>query len=225
MFKGGEIILMKNFISLIKHAWSFNSQNYWNDRYNKGMNSGAGSYGRLAEFKANIINDFIKGNAIASVIELGCGDGNQLSLFKCPKYLGIDVSKKAVEMCMGKYERDCSKDFMLYDSKYFSNRQGFIKADLVLSLDVIYHLVEDDVYEEYMTLLFQLASRFVVIYSSNDEKLNDAKTPKHIKHRQFTQWADARKGISLVSHIPNKYPLISDSQSETFADFYIFSVD
>jgi SAM-dependent methyltransferase len=217
---------MGNFISQIKHVLSFNSLNYWNDRYNRGRTSGAGSYGRLAEFKAETINGFIQDNAILSVAELGCGDGNQLGLLECPKYLGIDVSKKAIATCAEKYGQDHSKDFILYDPKYFSNRQGFIKADLVLSLDVIYHLVEDNVYEGYMNLLFQLANRFVIIYSSNNEELNDSKTPRHMKHRKFTQWIEEQeeKNISFISHIPNKYPLIADPQNETFADFYILAL-
>jgi len=37
----------------------FNSKKYWNDRYVKGQTSGAGSYNQLAQFKANVINDFV----------------------------------------------------------------------------------------------------------------------------------------------------------------------
>ena len=41
---------------------------YWENRYKKSGNSGAGSYGRLAEFKADVINNFIAENKITSVI-------------------------------------------------------------------------------------------------------------------------------------------------------------
>ena len=58
-----------------------NTLSYWENRYKNNGNSGAGSYGRLAEFKADVINNFIAENKITSVIEFGCGDGNQLSLF------------------------------------------------------------------------------------------------------------------------------------------------
>lgn len=37
-----------------------NSESYWIERYDKGGNSGAGSYDNYAEFKADIINDFVK---------------------------------------------------------------------------------------------------------------------------------------------------------------------
>ncbi len=37
----------------------------------RGKNSGAGSYNELAEFKANVLNDFVRENDIQTVIEYG----------------------------------------------------------------------------------------------------------------------------------------------------------
>ena len=71
------------------------SAQYWDDRYRLAGNSGAGSYGRLADFKANVLNEFVAREKIASVVEFGCGDGNQLSLSRYPRYTGFDVSEHA----------------------------------------------------------------------------------------------------------------------------------
>ncbi|MEM6772492.1 MAG: hypothetical protein AAF597_18085, partial [Bacteroidota bacterium] len=73
-----------------------NSAAYWEARYRKGGNSGAGSYGELARYKAEVINAFIEEHGIESVIEFGCGDGHQLGLLKMTNYLGVDVSTTAV---------------------------------------------------------------------------------------------------------------------------------
>ena len=55
---GPKIKLIKDIIvGKIKFT---TSKNYWEERYKTGGNSGAGSYDRLAKFKAQIINDFIK---------------------------------------------------------------------------------------------------------------------------------------------------------------------
>ena len=62
------------------------SEDYWIKRYNLGGNSGAGSYDEFAEFKAEIINDFVGKNNVQGVIEYGCGDGNQLKYFEFKKY-------------------------------------------------------------------------------------------------------------------------------------------
>ncbi|WP_048031256.1 MULTISPECIES: hypothetical protein [Brevibacillus] len=48
----------------------------WEDNYASGGNSGLGSYGVLALFKAEVINEYIKEQQVKSVIEFGCGDGS-----------------------------------------------------------------------------------------------------------------------------------------------------
>ncbi len=52
-------INMQSITRFFKKNRSFDSSAYWEERYIQGRNSGNGSYGRLAEFKAKIINDFV----------------------------------------------------------------------------------------------------------------------------------------------------------------------
>src|ERR1035441_5440324 len=94
------------FLKKIKNKQFPGSEKYWEDRYRLGGNSGSGSYNRLSEFKARTINDFIAGKNIFSAMEFGCGDGNNLSLIKYPKYIGLDVSPTAIKICMNKYKND-----------------------------------------------------------------------------------------------------------------------
>lgn len=197
------------------------SAQYWDDRYRLKGNSGAGSYGHLADFKAKIINKFIVQESIQSVMEFGCGDGNQLSLSCYPKYIGFDVSPHAVTLCTNRFSDDKSKEFHLVDEWQGS------QSELVLSLDVIYHLIEDDVFDKYMHMLFSAAQRFVIIYASNDEKYNSALAGhvKHVRHRKFTDWIakNIKEPFVLHKFIPNEYPFDSRNQSDTsFADFFIF---
>ncbi|MDR2602925.1 MAG: hypothetical protein LBC53_10840 [Spirochaetaceae bacterium] len=97
------------------------------------------------------------------------------------------------------------------------------KAELVLSLDVIYHLVEDDVYNKYMETVFNAAKRYVIIYSSNSEYVEYFTPCPHIKHRRFTDWAlEFAKEWKLMEHIPNKYPYKGNHLKGSFADFYIY---
>lgn len=191
------------------------SDQYWDARYSHGGNSGAGSYGRLAHFKAEVLNAFVEKHGIQSVIEFGSGDGNQLSLASYPAYLGIDVSETAVRACRERFARDSTKAFL--STKEYNGE----RSELALSLDVIYHLVEDDVFEEYMTTLFRSAECFVIIYASNE----DRQAPeKHVRHRRFTDWVDAnRRDFRLVEHIPNRYPFDPEAPDDTsFADFFVF---
>ena len=96
-------------------------------------------------------------------------------------------------------------------------------AELTLSLDVIYHLVEDDVFNDYMQRLFDSSERMVVIYSSNtDDNREDAAA--HVRHHLFSRWVDEnRPSWRLKSCITNKYPFDpKDAHNTSFADFYIF---
>jgi hypothetical protein len=146
------------------------STSHWGARYRDGGNSGAGSYGRLAEFKAAILNEFVRTENIRTVIEFGCGDGAQLGLAKYPKYVGVDVATGAVERCSARFAHDLSKCFYLAEAL----PNGIGKFDLALSLDVIFHLVEDSVFGAHMRSLFARSQRHVVIYSSDYDAKTDA---------------------------------------------------
>ena len=88
------------------------------------------------------------------MIEFGCGDGNQLSLAEYPSYIGLDVSRTAIGLCQRRFSGDPAKSFFLYDGTCFTDRAGVFAADLALSLDVVYHLTEDAVFETYLRHLF-----------------------------------------------------------------------
>jgi len=194
----------------------FNSLSYWENRYSQNGNSGAGSYGRLAIFKASFLNNFVKNNNINSIIEFGCGDGNQLSLAKYPSYIGYDVSKTAISICQKKFKSDSNMAF-----KHIDDEIGGA-ADLTLSLDVVFHLIEEKTYEEYMRRLFSSSKKFVIIYSSNYE--NKHTNAVHVKHRRFTDYVEKNiEQFELIETFKNIYPYSKLSPEQTsFSDFYVF---
>jgi SAM-dependent methyltransferase len=188
------------------------SEKYWIQRYESEMDSGAGSYDKLAEFKAEVINDFVEANNIASIIDYGCGDGNQLKLAKYPSYIGFDVSPKAIALCRSIFQGDDTKVFRLMD-EYCGET-----AELTISLDVIFHLVEDDIYHSYMERLFSSSEKFVIIYSSNFEERQDF----HERRRRFTDWVEEHcSNWKLIRHIPNRYPFKADGTG-SLSDFFVF---
>lgn len=196
------------------------SQEYWEERYASGGTSGRGSYGELAAFKAEFLNGFAREQEIATVIEFGCGDGSQLSLGKYPRYIGLDVAKTALVLCRDRFAEDPSKSFFLYEPDAFVDRHAIFRAELGLSLDVIYHLTEDHVYHRYMEHLFGSAERFVIVYSSDVE----APYPQpHIRHRHFSSWVPRhRPDWRLVRRVPNPHTVSPDHRSGSFADFFVF---
>jgi hypothetical protein len=217
---------MKSKFAALLNKWrgskeQFSSKEYWENRYKQSGNSGSGSYKHLAAFKADVLNKLFDENKFADVIEFGCGDGNQLGMLKINKYIGLDVSITVLEQCFQKYASDTSKSFFLYNHHGFVDNQGIFKCDCAISLDVLYHLVEKEVYEDYLKHLFGSAKKMVIIYAAN---LSLEQKTQHELYREFTK--DIEKDIvgwQLKEVIKNKYPAVNyEDQKGSLADFFIY---
>jgi hypothetical protein len=173
-----KIFILKSNITFI------GSLKYWEKRYARGGNSGNGSYGLFSVYKSNYINKFVSEHFISNVIEFGCGDGNQLQEFTFNNYIGLDVSESAIQICIDKFKMDHSKSFFLYRPFCFLDNRDIFKAELSISLDVIYHLVEDSIYHKYMDHLFKSSSRYVIIYAW--DVVGSVKG--HVRHRNFNKY-------------------------------------
>lgn len=220
-----SVLLQSSIIRRILGKRRFsNSADYWEKRYEKGGTSGSGSYNRLADFKNRILNNFVSEMGIKTVIEWGCGDGNQLKNAKYPQYVGLDVAPKAVELCKKIFSNDSTKKFYTTQEWLLMNNSGGDfreKFDCAMSIDVIFHLVEDEVYTQYLKNLFDSSNKFVVIYS------NDIEEPYvggHERHREFSKYVSAHfPDWKLTKKVLNEYPY--DPQypdSTSFSDFYFY---
>lgn len=199
---------------------------FWEKNYKKGGTSGYGSYGKKGKTKAKFINKFLKDHPeIQKVIEFGCGDGNQISLINYPEFWGIDVSKTAVNMCNLKFAMNKDYHFRRLDSIDFNKflRQGSFGAtilhnyfDLSISLDVLGHLVEEDIWKAYIDNLRRCTTKYILIHgkSENDYRLD---TP-HCISRDFVSYIEKNTFFKLVKYTPN--PVDGEG-----AGFYIFKKD
>ena len=197
---------------------------FWNELYARGKDSGPGSKGRLAEFKAEVINRIMDDEDVHTILDFGCGDGMMTELYNIDdrKYIGIDISTEAIKKCLSVEHGD--DVFMTYDEWIYVSPPGLF--DCVLSVDVLFHIIEDDLFHDYMTMLFDASSNVVVIYAydSNEKPHPDSiKQPKHMKYRKFTNWIDSNiSGFKLIEHIPNRYPFIIGDKNTSISDFYIY---
>lgn len=200
------------------------SASYWERRYAHGGTSGAGSFGALAQFKADVLNEFVRRNNVESVIEFGCGDGQQLALAKYPRYLGFDVSPTTIAKTIQAFCGDLTKSFALYDPHRYVDSAGMINADLTISLDVIYHLVEDEVYALHLKHVFGSARRYVILYTSDAATFRTStQSPAHVRHRPIVQdianlFADWR----MVDTHANRHPYRQGDDTTSFASFFVY---
>ncbi|MCL5017114.1 MAG: class I SAM-dependent methyltransferase [Patescibacteria group bacterium] len=191
----------------------FNYKDYWQNRYLAGGNSGAGSYGVLAEFKSDVINSFVKDREIKSIIEFGCGDGNQLKYMNYNNilYLGFDVAKNAIQSCGDLFKNDMKKNFILYDPKYFVNN-GIINADLVVCLDVLYHIIPEADFTKTLEDIFSCASKYVILYTSIDAYKSEPYKPgTHVYHRDTLRYLSRFKDFEIEKIIEQKHRGLSSA--------------
>lgn len=123
---------------------------------------------------------------------------------------------------MSLFTEDHTKSFFLYDPECFVDNTHLLRADLAISLDVVFHLIEDRVFETYMTHLFSSARRFVIVYSSDFTTAEP--TAPHVRHRKFTSYVAASfPQWTLLETIVNQYPIEHYPEPEgSFCDFHIF---
>lgn len=155
-----------------------NITEYWDRRYRSGRTSGAGSEGDAAEVKAVYVRDLLERERVSSIIDWGVGDGTVLKMIdtRIP-YIGADVSRTIVARMKVAFRNQPEKQFLL------ANNVDGRQADLAMSLDVLFHQVDDIDYELHLHRLFGSAQRLVLIQSSNHD---GGQTWEHVRWRRFT---------------------------------------
>lgn len=123
----------------------FDTSAYWKSRYGRGAGSGGGSRGDEAAMKASLIDRAIDDVQPSSVLDYGCGDGYVGSLVtrSVGRWVGFDPNVDGHDVPpVGQF-------------------------DLVVSLDVLFHLPGESEYRAYLWALFAYARRAVFVWSTN----------------------------------------------------------
>ena len=181
----------------------------WERYYQTGYTSGAGSYGVLAAFKAEVVNEFIEDHEVQTVLDIGCGDGNQLSLLNCPIYYGVDVSPTVIEICKKKFNSDPTKHFSLYNPNV---ENDLPECDLVLCLDVLYHIIPEKDFNLTLDDIFFHAKKGIILYTI---MFDSGAKGSHIYTRNTIQYLDRYPDWEIWKIIYQKYP------KKSGADFLI----
>lgn len=133
-------------------------------------------------WKAEIVNKIYRDESLSTVLEFGCGDGAQLGLYSFSSYTGIDVSRRAVELCKSAYRFDESKQFFTVVP---GSELEFRPADLVICIEVLMHIIDDGDYEWTLQKLFDHANRFVLILNPLGGQLQRRRSRHEIDRNLF----------------------------------------
>jgi hypothetical protein len=129
--------------------------------------SGPGSLLENTDLFVEKLNEFIKENNIKSIIDVPCGDFN----FMCNvdlnniNYLGLDISKKAIEICKNKI----NKPNICFQVLDITNEE-IQYADLIIIKDLFLHLSFSDIHK-ILDNVIRSGSKFLAVsrYSHGNE--------------------------------------------------------
>ena len=206
-----------NFIQPKSGNQEINSSDFWIDRYRSGGNSGIGSYGNLADYKSSVIRELICEYGIQNIIDLGCGDGNQLLSMKLSNinYIGYDVSSQLIMGLQKKFYTERNYQFTHSHEVLKSLQSNFTQNIMAISQDVIYHLVDDKSYFDHLILLAQINPEYILIYSTN---LDWGSNKQHVRDRMWTRDLKTYLPVfTLTKLIHNPF------YHSTGANFYLLS--
>jgi trans-aconitate methyltransferase len=158
---------------------------YWRNRHRRRRGTwqavGSGSVGHLAEWKVDLVNTLVCENGARSLLDLGCGDGRVSEGFEVETYLGLDPSPVAVAEARKRVGDRTGWSVQEYEPAAIMGQTP--PADVSVSLDVVFHLIDDRLYFAYLTHLFHCTRMAVGIYSTNW----DGPAHAHMRHRNVEQ--------------------------------------
>lgn len=147
------------------------TKEYWNSRYKNGGDSGYGSYDEQLGKKLKWLSDL----NITSISELGCGDFNfgkaLLYMYPTAAYMGSDISSVMVTQLQKDYPK----------ISFTTDNQDLQQADLVLCIDVLFHILEDDEYEKTLDIIENIQTKYLAITAYE----YDQDVSAHVKIRKF----------------------------------------
>lgn len=160
---------------------------YWDSRWRDGPPC-PGSNGDTAASKAAWLNAAVQDLDVRSIVDWGCGDGGQAALVNVGMYVGIEVAPSAWEAASVALATRDNCCVVLAPP----GQQITVRADMAVSMDVVFHLTDDREYEEWIARVFGSASRFVAVYGTDYDSVVNG----HMRHHEVTR--DAPADWSLI---------------------------
>ncbi len=135
----------------------FPNATFWEWRYltDPELGSGVGSRGEPLSAKRDLLATLFEAIGPASVIDVGCGDGEATRDLPIQSYIGVDVSAEAVRRAKvgrpgGTFHVGHLADFP-------------VRADLTICLDVLIHQSDAASYRDQVARLWESADRALVV--------------------------------------------------------------
>ena len=141
----------------------------WGEGSIEGGSSGSGSSPEVNKSYISFLSSFIKENNIKSIVDVGCGDWQIMSLLNTDNihYKGYDVSKKIIDY-NNKIHKKTNIEFYVED---LDKKSNYERGDLLICKDVLQHLS----YSKINNILSQLNKyKYVIIINDIVQDTNNS---------------------------------------------------
>ena len=142
------------------------SKEWWELWYKKDMCSGAGSRGKNAIRKINVINYLINAYNLHSILDLGCGELYWAKNLNIEKYEGIDISDNVIKFAKT-IKPEWRNNLKTMDICNYNTNSTF---DLVLLMDVLLHQPDEEMFNIILDKGIQFSNKFVYFSAVGPEK-------------------------------------------------------
>lgn len=187
-------------------------EEYWETRYAKGDSSGEGSVGPNRAWKWAIIEKYV--SSLDDVVDIGCGDLRFWEGRDCHKYFGLDLSATVIQR-----NRE-SRPKWRFEVGHAEYRIPNLRARIVLCLDMLFHIMDDEVFVNVLENLCRYSKEWIFTYTwrrnpflfwaiKNAHNVGLSRTfaylrgtdGKYQKYRTFGKyfWIFERQGFTLLA--------------------------
>lgn len=128
---------------------------FWDKHYYEGGTSGPGSIDSYRDWKWKVITGMA--GQIDDVIDIGCGDLSFWEGKQCKNYTGIDISKVIIDKNIK------LRPVWNFIVKSADELVGELQAPVVLCLDVLFHIMDEVVYEKIFKNLGHYSSKWIFL--------------------------------------------------------------
>ena len=212
---------------------SYNNKEYWNSLVGKEMSlkevgwpqwTEAFNKARyqLAAEQTIATLQTIYTSAPLSILEIGCGTGfwtNILTtLYPNAIYLGIDISKSAINHLQEKYENNSNIQFTLADVGQENLILHFENYDLVICMEVLLHIINDHAWKNAMSNILNHTNKFAII--SDPFIMYHGLQQSGSENNKLRKWTDYENEIkknnaSVISITPRTFLLDNNIDFKT----------
>ncbi len=164
---------------------------YWDLRYRLGGTSGKGSIGATRQWKWAQIDGCVD-VLNRSVLDIGCGD---LSFWRgraCEDYTGLDFSDTVV-----KRNRRARRSWTFIQGD--ASQSQDLSGEIVLCLDMLFHVMSDDVYEAILRNLARWTQDWLFIYTWRRSPLGDQTSDG--KYQSYRPLLDSASLLQPLMHV------------------------